>query len=140
MFKGIYGKNKYYLYAGIGGFVVFLAIGLFFVFAPENMIADYEDGIRLPVFLVFAVLSILSIFISIYQFNWKIEVGKAEFSFTNFFGRKRSYKYESVKVELLSRCTKFYHDEKHIVSVLYLQENWDALEKAIESWSVVHKV
>ena len=124
----------FYLYVGIGGIIIFLALGLFFLLVPENMIADYEEGIRLPIFFAFVVLCIPYIFIIIFQTNWRIEVGKNEFSFTNMWNRKQTYKYSEVEVKLLSRCTRFYHNEKHIVGISPFQENWDALEKAISAW------
>lgn len=124
-------QPKFYLYVGIGGIIIFLALGLFFILAPESMIADYESGMRLPVFFTFLILCFPYIIIILFEINWKIELGKNEFSFTNMWNRKRIYKYDEVEIRQLSRSTRFYHNSKHIVTISYLQGNWDALEKAM---------
>lgn len=132
-------QPKAYLYVGIGGIIIFVAIGLFFLFAPESMIANYEDGLRLPVFFIFLAICIPYIFIILLQVNWKIEIGEDEFTFKNILGRENTYKYAEVKVKLLSRCTRFYYNEKHIVGISHLQTNWDALEKAIQNYKKEQK-
>lgn len=125
-------QPKAYLYVGIGGIIIFVALGLFFLLAPESMIANYEDGVRLPVFFMFIGICCPYSLIILLQINWKIEIGEHEFTFKNMFGKKRIYQFEEVEVKLLSRCTRFYKDGKHIVGISYLQPNWDALEKAIQ--------
>ncbi len=107
------------------------------------MIANYEDGMRLPLFCVFFIIGIPYMLIIMLQANWKIEVGVKEFVFFNTFGRKRTYQYEDVNIKLLSRCVRFYQKnsikDKHIVGVSPLQENWDCLEKAIKAYKKEEK-
>ena len=125
-------QPKVYLYIGIGGIVIFLGIALFFLFAPERMIANYEDGIRLPIFFVFLIICMPYIFFIIIRIIWKIEIGESEFTYRNIFGRKRTFKYDEIKMEPLKSCTRFYCKDKYIMRIFYHHENWNGLEKAIQ--------
>jgi hypothetical protein len=124
-------QPKQYLYVGIASTILWFCAVLFILFCPERMIADYEDGIRLWLAIPFAGMTLPGIFIILISVNWKIEVGETEFTFTNTFGRKRTYQYSDVEVRNLKACTRFYHKGKHIVGISFLQENFDALEDAI---------
>lgn len=101
------------------------------LFLPEEAIDNYEEGIRLPVFLVTFAFVIACVWMNIFQINWKIEIMKESFVFQNTFGRKKVYKFSEVEVKELSRCTRFYRNGKHIVGISFLQDNCDALENAI---------
>ena len=92
------------------------------LFLPEEAIDNYEEGIRLPVFLVTFAFVIACVWMIIFQINWKIEIMKESFVFQNTFGRKKVYKFSEVEVKELSRCTRFYRN---------VQDNCDALENAI---------
>lgn len=132
-------QPKFYLYVGIGGIIFFLALGFFFLFAPDRMIVDFEFGMRLFAFFLLLAICIPYSIIIFLQINWKIEIGKDEFSFTNTFRKKRTYKFDDVELKLLSRSTRFYHNDKYIVGISYLQENWDALENAIVAYQRTEK-
>lgn len=44
------------------------------LFLPEEAIDNYEEGIRLPVFLVTFAFVIACVWMNIFQINWKIEI------------------------------------------------------------------
>ena len=134
-------QPRLYLFVGVIGCIVFTSIALFFLLAPGSMIAGYkEDMPRWPLFLIFFAINIPYLLFILVQLNWKIVVNEDEFVFRNIFGKKRVYKYADVSVKQLSRCTRFYQNEKHIVGISFLQDNWDCLEKAIQAFNRRQKI
>lgn len=127
-------QPKSYLYVGIGGTIFFFVAAMFALFAPDKMVVQNVKSHRILVMIVMLCICIPYVFIILFQVNWKIEIGENSFTYSNLFGKKRTYKFTEIKVKRLSRCTRFYNNEKHIVGISYLQANWDALEKAIQKY------
>lgn len=124
-------QPKEYLYAGIIIISSCIFSILFIAFMPEYMIVNYAKGMKLVMISVAMTIMLSGLYFIILQVIWRIEIKENEFEFTNTFGRKRTYKFDEVEVRHLSRCTRFYKNKKHIVGISMLQENYDALEKAI---------
>lgn len=116
-------QPKYYLYVGIGGLIIFTSGGIY----------AYIDN-AWPYSIICGLIDLFYIWIILLQTNWKIEIRETEFTYRNIFGKRKIYKYEDVVVKKLSRSTRFYYNDKHIVSVSYLLDNWDALEKSIQNF------
>lgn len=132
-------QPKTYLRAGILLFVLGLSVSIAVLFLPDSMVPEDESfkGRIVLSLLMFLSGPVVGIFVIIVQVNWKIEVGESRFTFTNMFGRKRTYLYEKVKVRVLARGTKFYCNNKHIVNISIFQENADALELAIFAYQKI---
>lgn len=120
-------QPRYYFFVGISGLLIFVAISIIAFFFGE----ESEKIVWIALYVLFGSFEILCICFIVLQLNWRIEIREEEFTFRNSFRHSRTYKYNEVEVRELSRCTKFYKDGKHIVSISYLQMNWDALQKAI---------
>lgn len=128
-------QPKCYLVIGILSIVFWTVIVLMVFFLPENKIANYEEGMRLPYALLFSTfLLVPSIFLTMYMANWKIEIQEDRFTYRNMWRVKKTYLYDDVTVKQLSRCTRFYYHKKHIVGISFLQDNCLALEDAIMSY------
>ena len=124
-------QPKQYLYIGVFCLVLSIGMCLVALFLPEEAIDNYEEGIRIPVFLVTFAFVIACVWMIVFQINWKIEIMEEAFVFQNTFGKRKTYRFSEVEVKELSRCTRFYRNGKHIVGISFLQDNCDALEKAI---------
>ena len=116
-------QPKYYLYVGICGLIIFTFGGIY----------AYIDN-AWPFSIICGLIDLFYVWIILLQKNWKIEVGKIEFIYRNIFGIRKIYKYNEVVVKKLSRSTRFYINDRRIVSISYLQDNWDALEKNIQDF------
>lgn len=123
------------LYVGISGTVLFLALAFFFLLASPSLIANYKEEMRLPNFIILFSISMGYGYFVLLQLNWQIVIRTEEFTYRNILGRKNTYKYNEIEIKQLSRCTRFYKSGKHIVGISYLLENWDALEKAIQTYN-----
>ena len=124
-------QPKFYLYGGAFSSLAVLCVAIYILLIPEEMIVNYSIEGRIIVSSILLVLSALFSLFVFFQLNWRIEIGEDEFEYRNLFRRKKVYKYSEVEVKKLSRCTRFYRNGKHIVGISFLQDNCDALEKAI---------
>lgn len=101
-------QPKSYLYVGNGGTIFFFAAAMFALFAPDKMVVQNEKSHRILVMIVMLCICIPYVFIILFQVNWKIEIGEDSFTYSNLFGKKRTYQFSEIKVKRLSRCTRFY--------------------------------
>lgn len=62
--------------------------------------------------------------------NWKIVIEEDCFYFTNTFGIKKQYRYDEIRIKYIRAGYRVYKGKRHIVGISYLQENYDALDKA----------
>mgnify|MGYP004643125823 FL=1 len=62
--------------------------------------------------------------------NWKIVIEEDCFYFTNTFGIKKQYRYDEIRIKYIRAEYRVYKGKRHIVGISYLQENYDALDKA----------
>ena len=127
-------QPKFYLYFAVAGAIVFLATGIFCLLASANMLGDEEgdEWVRLVFFFVFLAISLLCVFIILFQVNWKIEIRDKEFTFKNFLGVKRTYQFKQVKMRQGSGSVKLYCNGKRIAVISHVQRNYKALEKFIK--------
>lgn len=121
-------QPKYYLYVGIGGLIIFTFGGIY----------AYIDN-AWPYSIICGLIDLFYVWIILLQNNWKIEIGETEFMYRNVFGIRKIYEYNEVAVKKLSRSTRFYINDKRIVTISYLQDNWDALERNIQNFKKEHK-
>ena len=124
-------QPKFYLYGGVFPSLAVLCVGIYILLMPKEMIVNYSIEGRVIVFSILIIFSILFSLFVFLQLNWRIEIREDEFEYRNLFRRKKVYKFSEVEVKELSRCTRFYRNGKHIVGISFLQDNCDALEKAI---------
>ncbi|MDR1939359.1 MAG: hypothetical protein LBQ40_01005 [Clostridiales bacterium] len=123
-------QSKVYLYLGISGVILWPLIALYALLRSLKVVPGYTDDDR-TASIAFLVISLPYIFMILLRMNWKIEIGKTAFTFWNIFRRKRVYNYNNVEMKFGSQGVKYYSNEKHIVTVSYLVDNWYDLENAI---------
>lgn len=121
-------QPKLYAIVGIGGLMIFTS-GAAYAFVDNAWPYAIIILLIVPLYLFFVLLRI----------NWKIEIFADEFEYTNLWRKKRKYKFQEVKVKQLSRSTRIYKNEKHLVGISYLQDNWSALETAIYRYKKLHE-
>lgn len=126
---------------GVVGILVCWGLILTVMLMPQETIVNYYEGIRQLVATVWAVFSLLGIYLLMLGFIWKIEIKEDSFVLRNSFGVKRTYPFKEVKIKELSACTRYYWagkgfkgKDKHIVGIGYFMANYDALTKAIRAY------
>lgn len=116
-----------YLYVGIIAGVDLLFIALLYLFGPAS-IFDFTEYIqRIAASCPFLCLDIAMWFFVSFQLNWKIEIKKDGFTFTNTFKKEKTYKFDEIEERQLRACYRYYHNGKHIVCISMLLENCYAL-------------
>lgn len=93
-----------YLYVGIIAGVDWLFIALLYLFGPAS-IFDFTEYIqRIAASCPFLCLDIAMWFFVSFQLNWKIEIKKDEFTFTNTFKKEKTYKFDEIEERQLRAC------------------------------------
>ena len=115
---------KEYIGAGIGIFAVLTAVWIWVMIMVEEKLA--LSIFLLPIILASGILTILG---SI----WKITYGKETFTYRNYFGKRKTYRYDEVEVRYVSlNKTEYFKDGKKILTVAYYITNESLLEKLID--------
>ena len=127
---------KWCLYLGIGGGGFSLFMVFFCLLLPDRFVTDPDYEVRVAASILFILLIIWAVWLILLQLNWKIEVKKDEFTFTNTLKKKKTYKYDEIEVRELRACYRYYHNGKHIVGISLLLENCYALSDAIFAYKV----
>ena len=128
-----------YLYVGIIAGVDWLFIALLYLFGPAS-IFDFTEYIqRIAASCPFLCLDIAMWFFVSFQLNWKIEIKKDGFTFTNTFKKKKTYKYDEIEVRELRACYRYYHNGKHIVGISLLLDDFYMLSEAIAAYRAKKK-
>ena len=93
-----------YLYVGIIAGVGWLFMALLCLFGPAS-IFDFTEYIqRIAASCPFLCLDIAMWFFVSFQLNWKIEIKKDGFTFTNTFKKKKTYKFDEIEERQLRAC------------------------------------
>lgn len=128
-----------YLYVGIIAGVDWLFIALLYLFGPAS-IFDFTEYIqRIAVSCPFLCLDIAMWFFVSFQLNWKIEIKKDGFTFTNTFKKEKTYKFDEIEERQLRACYRYYHNGKHIVCISMLLDDFYMLSEAIAAYRAKKK-
>ena len=123
-----------YLYVGIIAGVDLLFIALLYLFGPAS-IFDFTEYIqRIAASCPFLCLDIAMWFFVSFQLNWKIEIKKDGFTFTNTFKKEKTYKFDEIEERQLRACYRYYHNGKHIVCISMLLDDFYMLSEAIAAY------
>lgn len=113
-----------------GGFSLFMTA--LFLLGPDHIFTDPDD--RFLCCLPCILLIVWAVWLISLQLNWKIEIKKDEFTFTNTFKKKKTYKYDEIEVRELRACYRYYHNGKHIVGISLLLDDFYMLSEAIAAY------
>lgn len=119
--------QKWCLYLGIGGGGFSLFMTALFLLGPDHIFTDPDYEVRVAASILFILLIIWAVWLILLQLNWKIEIKKDGFTFTNTFKKKKTYKFDEIEERQLRACYRYYHNGKHIVGISLLLENCYAL-------------
>ena len=113
---------------------------LYFVYLDRQVYLILQNIFRelLLVARFYVWTSLCGFFVS-FQLNWKIEVKKDKFTFTNTFKKKKTYKFDEIEVRELRACYRYYHNGKHIVGILMLLDDFYMLSEAIAAYRAKKK-
>ena len=128
-----------YLYVGIIAGVDLLFIALLYLFGPAS-IFDFTEYIqRIAASCPFLCLDIAMWFFVSFQLNWKIEIKKDGFTFTNTFKKEKTYKFDEIEERQLRACYRYYHNGKHIVCISMLLDDFYMLSEGIAAYRAKKK-
>ena len=74
---------KWCLYLGIGGGGFSLFMTALFLLGPDHIFTDPDYEVRVAASILFILLIIWAVWLILLQLNWKIEIKKDGFTFTN---------------------------------------------------------
>lgn len=123
-------QPKAFLFVGVAGLIVFLALAFFVLFAPASMLADFDEDMRVPYAILLFVFCLPYVIFLLFRLIWRIEVKEDSFIFRNVFGKKKEYGYDHISIKQTRQGAKIYLKDKRIVSISYFNENWFAFETA----------
>ena len=70
----------------------------------------------------------------IFKYSQKIFLNSLGFTFTNFFRKKRTYKFDEIEERQLRACYRYYHNGKHIEGISMLSGDFYMLSEAIAAY------
>lgn len=124
-------QPKAFLFVGVAGLIVFLALAFFVLFAPASMLADFDEDMRVPYAVLLFVFCLPYVIFLLFRLVWRIEVKEDIFIFRNVFGKKKEYGYEDINIKQTRQGSKIYLKDKRIVYISFYCENWFAFETAL---------
>ena len=95
---------KWCLYLGIGGGGFSLFMTALFLLGPDHIFTDPDYEVRGAASILFILLIIWAVWLILLQLNWKIEIKKDGFTFTNTFKKKKTYKFDEIEERQLRAC------------------------------------
>jgi len=117
--------------------LVFLVTSIIVIFLP-NIFADTDT--KIFVISVSLLLTVALIYFFLYLLFWKVEVFDSYFLHSRAFRSKTKIAYDNIELRGSSSGHRFYIDNKHILSVSYLQDNYRLLDKAIRKYQKDNKI
>jgi len=116
--------------------VVWILLLLSPLIAPEIFISS-DDIIGIIIFSSIMLLAFL--FFYIYLIVWKVEIFDTYFKFRSIFTRKQ-ISYNNIEIRNVKSGFRFYDNNKHLLSVSYLQDNYKKLRQSIYIYQKANKI
>ena len=132
-------QPKLYLQISIFGEILGTLIVLILLLLPDSMIDAPKYIYRLLFCCPFIGSQLGLGWFILFQLNWKIEVKKNEFIFTNSFKKRKIYMFDEINEKVFSACYRYYRNGKHIVSISFLLENCDSLSIVLSAYKCTSK-
>lgn len=115
---------------------VCIAILLLAIIFP-NIFGGKEESVGIIVF--FGVIFLPVMFLYAYLMIWKVEVFESYFKFRSIFKNKK-ISYDNIEVRDVSSGFRFYDNNRHLLSISYLQDNYRLLSDAIKKYQKDNKI
>lgn len=131
-------QPNFYMVAGACGTVIMLFAISLAMFVPSITSNTKEERFVASILLSF-ILNLNEV-VGIMGTNWKIALDDDCFYFTNTIGIKKRYRYDEIRIKYIRAGYRVYKGKRHIVGISYLQENYDALDKAKRAYDKSKKV
>ena len=128
-----------YFYVGLFSTLFHFGFAIFSLLAPDGIFTEDCVELRWTLFSIFLLFAFGCSWIAILQVNWKIEIRDDGFLFRNTFGIKRTYQFDEIEEVYMSSTIRYKHLGKTVVSISFLQPNYDALSIAFSNYRAQRK-
>lgn len=128
-----------YFYVGLFSTLFWFGFALFALLAPVGIFVEDAIGLRWAMFSIFLLFAFGCSWLAILQANWKIEIHDDDFIFRNTFRIKHIYKFDEIEEVFMSSTIRYKHLGKTVVSISFLQPNYDALSIALSNYRAPRK-
>lgn len=98
------------------------------IFFPNSATGTEDEN--MIVGILWTLGMILEWTISMFGFNWKVEIYDDYFVHTNFIGVKHRYNYDEIEIRQYNACDRIFLNGKYRFTISYLQDNCDAIDVA----------
>lgn len=98
------------------------------IFFPNSATGTEEENLMVGMLWTLGI--ILEWTISMFGFNWKVEIYDDYFVHTNFIGVKHRYNYDEIEIRQYNACDRIFLNGKYRFTISYLQDNCDAIDVA----------
>ena len=126
-------------YVGLFSTLFCFGFALFALLAPDGIFTEDCIELRWAVFSIFLLFAFGCSWLAILQVNWKIEIHDDDFIFRNTVRIKHTYKFDEIEEVWMSSTIRYKHLGKTVVSISFLQPNYDALSIALSNYHAQRK-
>lgn len=114
-----------------GGIFISIVWLLFLIFLPYMPTLNTEEEILIAK-IIFVILSLSGFIFAYYYLIWEIRLDDDEFSFRNWLGKNKVFKYDECLMVLKTSRIDIYCNNKRILKISDLYSNCDEMYNRIE--------
>ncbi|MCL2570169.1 MAG: hypothetical protein FWE16_03100 [Firmicutes bacterium] len=124
--------KKHVILFCILAFVVWPIISIFVILFEQSNSLATNVAVTVSLQLVF---SMIGLFFTLFQVNWKVEIFSSEFIYTNLFRKKGKYNFAEIKVKMRNGSYRIYKGDKRVLLISFLVENHELFSNAVKEYS-----